>query len=67
MKSLAFTISDSKVLAFLDTILSSGHGILFLSVFVLDCRFILLPMRTMVQYVTSKIKGDKEKLPSFSD
>jgi len=54
-----------KVLIFLDTFLASGQGLLFLFVFALDCKFILLPISQGLHYVLDKVKGNGNQMPSW--
>lgn len=54
-----------KVLIFLDTFLASGQGLLFLAVFALDCKYILLPISKGVHYVKEKLQGEGNHLPTW--
>ena len=54
-----------KVLIFLDTFLASGQGLLFLAVFALDCKYILLPISKGVHYVKEKLQGQGNHLPTW--
>jgi len=54
-----------KVLIFLDTFLASGQGLLFLAVFALDCKYILLPISRAVQYLKEKFSSNGTHLPTW--
>ena len=54
-----------KVLIFLDTFLASGQGLLFLAVFALDCKHILLPISKGIQYLKEKVQGQDYPMPSW--
>ena len=54
-----------KVLVFLDTFLASGQGLLFLAVFALDCKFILLPISKGVRYFKERVRGREFPIPTW--
>ena len=54
-----------KVLVFLDTFLASGQGLLFLGVFALDCKYILLPISKGAQYLKRKVQGQEYPIPTW--
>jgi hypothetical protein len=57
------SIKSLKVLVFLDTFFASGYGLLFLGVFALDCRFILLPISNLVTRVMEVVRGEEGAWP----
>ena len=54
-----------KVLVFLDTFFASGYGLLFLGMFALDCRFILLPISNLMRRVVGAVSGEEGALPTW--
>ena len=55
-----------KVMLSLNMVLSTGQGLLVFSVFILDCDFILAPIKTAGTWVKEKVKGEKENFPVLS-
>ena len=55
-----------KVMLSLNMVLSTGQGLLVFSVFILDCEFILAPIKTAGTWVKEKVKGEKENFPVLS-
>ena len=55
-----------KVMLSLNTVLSTGQGLLVFSVFIIDCEFILKPVKNAFSWAKEKFTGEKENLPVFS-
>ena len=55
-----------KVMLSLNMILSTGQGLLVFSVFILDCDYILTPVKNAGVWIKEKIKGEKENFPVLS-
>eukprot|EP00092_Neocalanus_flemingeri_P102650 GFUD01131306.1.p1 GENE.GFUD01131306.1~~GFUD01131306.1.p1 ORF type:complete len:575 (+),score=52.98 GFUD01131306.1:32-1726(+) len=64
-KHLATDTGAFKVMFSLSKILSTGQGLLVVSIFFLDWEFILTPIARGLQWIRGKIKGEKEEVPQF--
>jgi len=55
-----------KVMLSLNMVLSTGQGLLVFSIFILDCEYILNPIKAAFSWLKDKIKGEKENFPVLS-
>jgi len=55
-----------KVMLALNMVLSTGQGLLVFSIFLLDCEYILNPVKTAFTWLKEKVKGEKENFPVLS-
>ena len=55
-----------KVMLSLNVVLSTGQGLLVFSVFILDCEFILKPVKDAFSWANEKFDREKENFPLFS-
>ena len=55
-----------KVMLALNMVLSTGQGLLVFSIFILDCEYILNPVKNAFIWLKEKVKGEKENFPVLS-